>query len=104
MVLVKLAFPGIAGLTPVFGLADWIMVVFFAIVARRHGINDNLIGLSGETLARQGRIGSYLPVSVVALLVATVLAQATGLFIPALPVIALVMLIWYAFRYLLLGG
>ena len=104
MILIKLAFPGIAGLTPVFGLADWIMVVFFAIVARRHGINDNLIGLPGETLARQGRIGSYLPVSVVALLVATVLAQATGLFIPALPVIALVMLIWYAFRYLLLGG
>ena len=104
MILVKLAFPGIAGLTPVFGLADWIMVVFFAIVARRHGVNDNLIGLPGETLARRGRIGCYLPVSVVALLLATVLAQATGLFIPALPVIALVMLIWYAFRYLCLGG
>lgn len=104
MLLVKLAFPGIAGLTPVFGLADWIMVVFFAIVARRYGVNDNLIGLPGETLARQGRIGCYLPVSVVALLLATMLAQATGLFIPALPVIALVMLIWYAFRYLRLSG
>jgi hypothetical protein len=104
MILIKLAFPGIAGLTPVFGLADWIMVVFFAIVARRYGVNDNLIGLPGEALARQGRIGFYLPVSVVALLVATVLAQTTGLFIPALPVIALVMLIWYAFRYLRLGG
>ncbi len=102
MVLIKLAFPGSAGLAPVFGISDWIMVVFFAIVARRHGVNDNLVGASGETLARQGRIGRYLPVSVVALFVATVLAQATGLFIPALPLIALIMLLWYAARYLLL--
>ncbi len=102
MFLIKLAFPGPAGLAPVFGISDWIMVVFFAIVARRYGINDNLIGSPGETLARQGRIGRYLPVSVVALFVATVLAQATGLFIPALPLMAMIMLLWYAARYLLL--
>jgi len=102
MVLVKMAFPGPVGLAPVFGVSDWIMVVFFAIVARRHGVNDNLLGACGETLARQGRIGRYLPVSVAALFAATVLAQAAGLFIPALPLIALVMLLWYAARYLLL--
>lgn len=101
MVLIKLVFPGSDRLAPVFGISDWIMVVFFAIVARRHGVNDNLLGASGETLARQGRIGRYLPVSVVALFVATALAQATGLFIPALPLIALIMLLWYAARYLL---
>lgn len=102
MVLIKLVFPGSIGLAPVFGISDWIIVVFFAIVARRHGVNDNLLGASGETLARQGRIGLYLPVSVVALFVATVLAQLTGLFIPALPLIALIMLLWYTLRYLLL--
>lgn len=101
MILIKLAFPGSVELAPVFGISDWIMVVFFAIVARRHGVNDNLIGEPGETLARQKRIGRYLPVSVVALFTATVLAQATGLFIPALPLIALIMLLWYAGRYLL---
>ncbi len=99
MLLVKLAFPGLAGLAPVFGIADWIMVVFFAIVARRHEVNDNLVGSAGETLARQGRVGHYLPVSVAALFVAILLAQTTGLFIPALPVIALIMLFWYALRY-----
>jgi hypothetical protein len=78
------------------------MVVFFAIVARRYEVNDNLLGPSGEKLARQGSIGRYLPVSVVALFVAIILAQATGLFIPALPLIALIMLLWYAARYLLL--
>lgn len=102
MILIKLAFPGATGLAPLFGIADWIMVVFFALVARRFAINDNLIGPSGATLAQQGKIGRYLPVSVVALFIATILAQVTGLFIPALPLIALIMLLWYAGRYLLL--
>lgn len=102
MVLIKLAFPGSAGLMPVFGISDWIMVVFFALVASRHGVNDNLIGPNGEKLARQGHIGRYLPVSLVALLAAILLAQTTGLFIPALPLIALIMLLWYAARYLML--
>lgn len=101
MILVKLAFPGPAGLSPVFGVSDWIMVVFFAIVARRHGVNDNLAGPSGETLARKGGVGRYLPVPVAALFVAILLAQVSGLFVPALPLIALVMLLWYALRHLL---
>jgi len=100
MVLIKLVFPGATGLAPVFGLSDWIMVVFFALVAGRFEVNDNLIGTAGETLARNGRIGCYLPVSVVALFAATQLAQLTGLFIPALPLISLLMILWYAARYL----
>ena len=100
MFLVKLAFPGVGNLSPVFGISDWIMVVFFALVARQHGVDDNLIGGSGESLARRGLIGAYLPVPVAALFLAGLLAQATGLFIPALPVIAMVMLIWYGIRYL----
>ncbi len=100
MLLVKLALPGSAALAPVFGIADWIMVVFFASVARNHGVNDNLLGAAGETLARRGRIGGYLPVSIVALYCAIQLAQLSGRFIPALPLIALSMLFWYAGRYL----
>lgn len=102
MILVKLVFPGFDGLAPVFGVSDWIMVVFFAIVARRYEINDNLLGTLGMTQARKGRIGGYLPVSVAALFLAIVLAQTTGLFVPALPLIALCMLLWYSARYLLL--
>lgn len=104
MVLVKLVFPGVSGLAPVFGISDWIIVVFFAVVAQRHGVNDNLLGTAGEALARQGKIGRYLPVSVAALFVATLLAQFSGLFIPALPLIALIMLLWYLARYLFSGG
>lgn len=101
MVLIKLALPGASGLVPVFGISDWIMVVFFALVAARFHVNDNLLGSSAEALARQGRIGRYLPVSVAALFGVTQLAQLSGLFIPALPLIALILLLWYAGRYLL---
>jgi len=76
------------------------MVVFFAIVASRFEINDNMIGTSGTKLAQQQRIGCYLPISVVALFFAILLAQTTGLFIPALPLVAMVMLLWYATRFL----
>lgn len=102
MILVKLVLPGSAGLLPVFGLSDWIMVVFFAIVARHHGINDNLCGAPGLILARGGRIGGYLPVSVIALLAAVLLAIWSGRFIPVLPFMAVALLAWYLLRGLLL--
>ncbi len=98
MVLIKLAAPGTGNLVPVFGISDWIMVVFFIIVASRFGINDNLLGASGEILARRRKLGRYLPVSVVALFFALSLAQISGTFIPALPLIALIMFLWYAIR------
>jgi hypothetical protein len=98
MVLIKLAAPGSGNLVPVFGISDWIMVVFFIVVASRFGINDNLIGASGESLAQQKKFGRYLPVTVVALFFALSLAQISGIFIPALPLIALIMFLWYAIR------
>ena len=98
MVLIKLAVPGSKNLMPAFGISDWIMVVFFIIVATRFGINDNLIGAAGESLARQRKFGRYLPVSAVALFFALSLAQISGIFIPALPLIALIMFLWYAIR------
>jgi len=96
MILVKLAFPGTENLLPVFGLSDWIMVAFFIVVAQRYQINDNLLGFRRDFGPESKHLGRfYLPVSLVALLSAVICAQATGLFIPALPVIALVMLVWF---------
>jgi hypothetical protein len=100
VLLVKLAAPGIFQLSPVFGVSDWIMVVFFAVVAHRHSVNDNLFVFRGEDLARKGLLGAYLPVPVVALIIALVMAYVTKLFVPALPVVALVMLSWYLMRKL----
>jgi hypothetical protein len=93
MVLVKLAYPGANGLAPVFGISDWIIVVFFAAVARRYRINDNLIGPGGGP--EQTSRGLYLPVSVVALFLAILLAHAGETFIPALPLIVLVVVLYF---------
>jgi hypothetical protein len=100
MILVKGALPGAAMPAPLFGIADWIMAAFFALVARHHGVDDNLLRDSGEETARRGRIGGYLPVSVAALAGAVLLAQVTGLFLPALPLMAVTMLCWYGARHL----
>lgn len=102
MVLVKLAFPGTANLSPVFGISDWIMVAFFIVVAQRFRINDNLFGFRTDIEPESKHWGGfYLPVSLVALLAAVICARTTGLFIPALPVIALVMLVWFGVHSLL---
>lgn len=98
MILVKLALPGQIWLAPQFGISDWIMVVWFALVNRHYGVNDNLIGSDGRSLARLGQIGGYLPVSVLALFAAVLLAGITDRFIPALPVISAIMLGWYVLR------
>ncbi len=99
MVLVKLAQPGSFGMSPIFGISDWIMVAFFVAVARRYEINDNLVGPPGGALAQRGQIGRYLPVPAIALFAAVLLARTTGYFIPALPLIALVMLGWHGLRF-----
>ncbi len=99
MVLVKLAVPGTSSLAPVFGLSDWIMVSFFVIVACRHSIRDNLLGPAVEVLIDKKQPGLYLPVPAAALILAVVLAQSSGLFIPVLPFIALCMLLWLAVRH-----
>mgnify|MGYP001159354543 CR=1 FL=1 len=104
MVLIKLTLPGASSLVPVFGISDWIMVAFFSMVASRHVINDNLLRAPGLTLARYGRFGCYLPVAVVALLSAILLAQVSGRFVPVLPVIALVMLLWYSLKLLFVAS
>ncbi len=100
MALIKLAYPGATDLVPVFGLSDWIMVAFFVNVSKRYAINDNLLALSGSGARQEKRFNRYLPVAVVALVAAVLMAQSTGLFIPVLPVIAAMMLLWYSVHYL----
>ncbi len=90
MFLIKLALPGQQNLLPVFGISDWIMVVFFASVAHRYGIKANLAGTD-----QAPTVGRYLPLAGAALFGAILLAQLTGAFIPALPIIAMIVLPWY---------
>lgn len=94
MLLVKFASPGFAGLAPVCGISDWIVVAFFTGIARRYRFNDNLLGKVVSDDRSWNRVGRYFPLPLAALAAAILLAQFSGRFIPALPIIALVMLLW----------
>jgi len=99
MVLVKFSYPGAPDLVPVFGVSDWIMVVFFAALARRYRMNDNLLGPPPGSYPDR-LCWRYLPVSALALFVAIMLAHTSGSFIPALPLIVLVVVVFYLLRTL----
>ncbi len=79
--LVKVAVPGLEAPMPLFGVADWVIVVFLASAALKFGMDDVEAGW------RPG-----LAAGAAGLLLAVGLAQGLGLFIPALPVVALVFL------------
>jgi hypothetical protein len=97
--LIKVAVPGMEHLLPVFGVADWIMVVFLAAAAVKFGMNDNLAGGALGTMVEKGRLSLYLSVPAAGLALAVLLAQGLGIFLPALPVVALVFLGFALFRF-----
>lgn len=84
ILLMKFATPGSTDLLPFFGVADWFMVVFLSAGARRFGLNDRVMGI---------------PLAVLGLFLAVSAAQILGLFLPALPVLALFFLIGMGCRY-----
>jgi hypothetical protein len=90
--LVKIALPGYDYLLPIFGLADLIMVAFFIGAAHKFGIEDNLFGAGLQRMVERRRPGIYLPLPMVGVAVAVLLAQWLHIFIPALPVVAVVFL------------
>lgn len=89
--VVKIMVPGISMPVPVFGITDWVMVAMLVSAAERCGCDDGVI--------LESRGFWYFPVASAGLMVANILAQETSMFLPALPVIALVFWIWMAFRH-----
>lgn len=94
MVLVKFAYPGFAGLAPVCGISDWIVVALLTEVMRRYRFDHRLRVRPPAENGPAKRLCRCLPLPVAALGAALLLAQISGQFIPALPLIALVTLLW----------
>ena len=93
-ILVKIGIPGIENLVPVFGITDWIFVVLLSASLYRLNLKDNILPArfrAGELL--------FVPVAVVALYLTIILAQLTGLFIPAMVGIALLFLVFLVIKY-----
>ena len=74
VLLMKFPSPGTHALFPFFGVADWFMVVFLASASRFFSLADQVIGI---------------PAAVLGLFLAVAAAWTLGVFVPALPVLAL---------------
>ncbi len=93
--IVKAAVPGLPQAIPVFGVSDWIMLVFFAAACARFNIRDNLLGPGLDKLVRRKQPGRpFLPITGAGLIAAVVTAQILGLFLPALPFMALALILY----------
>lgn len=88
--LVKTVVPGAYELQPVFGVSDWIVLVFLSAAACKLGVNDNLAGQSLRKMEARGRISVYFPVAGAGLLIAVAAAMGFNVFVPALPIVAAV--------------
>ncbi len=97
--LVKIPLPGLNHLQPLFGVSDWIIIVFLSGAAAKFHINDNLAGKGLAAMTADRRAGVYVPVAAVALLIAIFAAGLLNRFIPALPVIAVLFVAFILFRY-----
>ena len=86
--LVKIPVFGLDHLQPVFGVSDWIIIVFLSAAAARFKVSDNLAGKGLFKMAEEKRMAFYLPVAGAGLAIAIFIADQLHRFIPALPVIS----------------
>ncbi len=86
--LIKAVVPGADKLQPVFGVSDWIVLVFLCAAACKLGINDNLAGRSLRAMELCGSMSVYFPVAGMGLLIAVAAAMVLDVFVPALPIVA----------------
>lgn len=78
--LVKLPFPQQSSFLPIFGITDWIMIVMLSTAAAKFCINDNLF---------RGARFLYLPITVLGLFIAILLAWGFEVYLPGLPLVAM---------------
>ncbi|MCU0556982.1 MAG: hypothetical protein MUF67_06725 [Desulfobacterales bacterium] len=97
--LVKSAFWGSDRLLPVFGVSDWVMVVFLTAAALKFDLNDNLAPTPLAAMVRRGRTAFFFPVAAAGLILAVWLAHFSGRAVPALPLVAGAHLGWCLLRY-----
>ena len=97
--LIKFPVAGFGTLHPVFGVSDWIIIVFLSAAALKFGINDNLAGKGLSAMDRAGRVSFYFPVAGFGLLLAMAAANLLDLFIPVLPLIAVVYIVYLLLYY-----
>jgi hypothetical protein len=97
--LVKSAFWGSGSLLPIFGVSDWVMVVFLTGAALKFDLTDNLAPTPLGAMVRRRRTALFFPVAAAGLTLAVWAAQFSGRPLPALPVVAAAHLGWCLLRH-----
>ena len=94
IILLKIANPSAEYLTPIFGVSDWIFVVFITSVMLKFEIPDSILGKDIKDIVSSTSKQFYFPIVSFALLVSIFTAYILNIFIPALPVIIVIILPW----------
>jgi len=96
--LVKIAMPGLEALVPVFGISDWIIIVFLSAATCKFNMNDNLIGKSISEIKKTSVL-LFFPIASAGLLASILIARVANIFIPALPFVVIVFLGFMMIKY-----
>ncbi len=94
IILLKIPNPSIGYLTPIFGVSDWIFVIFLSSVMLNFRISDGIIGKDIKDVVSSPNTQFYFPLVSFALLVSIFIAYVFNIFIPALPVMIMIVLPW----------
>lgn len=94
LIIIKVGIPGFDAPVPLFGVTDWIFLILLSAALIRLGKTDNLLSIN-ESIGRY----IFVPVSVVALYAGIIIAQVTGLFIPAMVFITSFFLVFLMLQY-----
>jgi hypothetical protein len=90
--LVKIAVPGVDHLVPVFGVADVVILAFLVAAAHKFRLDDNLLGRALAEVQGRRCLARWFPAAGAGLFLALLAAHSFNLFIPALPVMAVLFL------------
>lgn len=99
MILLKIPNLTVNYLTPVFGVSDWIFIVFLTSTLFKFRISDNTVGSDIATIINSKSSQFYVPIASIALGTSILIAQTTNIFIPALPIIILIVIAWLSIKH-----
>jgi hypothetical protein len=77
---------------PLFGVTDWILVIFLTAAAHKTGLNDNLAGIIKHYFTNKCTTHISFPLSFAGLLCAIITAHFSGIFIPGMAFISTIFL------------
>ena len=96
--LVKIPLSESDAFVPLFGVSDWIIIVFLIAAAKKFNMNDNTIGRGIGTVKKSPRV-LFFPIASAGLCFAIVVARVGNLFIPALPFVVVLYLCFMLIKY-----